>query len=84
VLHTKQYTKLKQENRVKIFEYIKLGYGASWIAKTLDRSRSMIYRELHRNSDSIGCLYLSEAQKEALKILMASFADSFLLSFTLA
>jgi IS30 family transposase len=72
VLHMKQYTQLKQENRVKIFEYMKLGYGAGWIAKTLDRSRSTICRELRRNSDSIGYLYPSEAQKEALKILMAS------------
>jgi IS30 family transposase len=62
VLHMKQHTQLKQENRVKIFEYMKLGYGAGWIAKTLDRSRSMIYRELRRNSDSIGYLYPSEAQ----------------------
>lgn len=61
------YTQIKPEERVRIFEYKKEGWGNNWIARAIGRDKSSISRELRRNSDSIGYLYPSVAQFSTAK-----------------
>jgi IS30 family transposase len=62
VLHMKQYTQLKPNERALIFEFTKAGWGNNMIASALGRNKSTISRERKRNSDEIGYLYPTEAQ----------------------
>lgn len=62
MLHMNNYTQIQEIERVKIFEYAKIGYGPSAIARAIGRDKSAISREIKRNSDAIGYLYPREAQ----------------------
>jgi len=57
------YTQLKEFERIRIFECLKSGDALDAIAQKIGRHKSTVSREIARNSDQIGYLYPSEAQK---------------------
>jgi len=50
----KQYTQLSQEERHEIYAALKSKSSISTLARELGRSRSIIYREIKRNTGQCG------------------------------
>ena len=56
----KNYTQLREEERVKIFELRQLGHGVRSIARQLNRDKGTVSRELNRNGYSDSIEYLPD------------------------
>lgn len=59
----RQYTQLKELERVRIYEGKMQGLSISMIAESIGRNKSTVSREMIRNSDHVGYLYPRDAQK---------------------
>ncbi|CAC9432741.1 hypothetical protein BPUTSESOX_483 [uncultured Gammaproteobacteria bacterium] len=61
--HAKKYTQLTYEQRYHIYLLNKQGYNQTFIAKSMNRNKSTIFRELSRNTGKKG--YLSQTSQQA-------------------